>query len=83
MKNSIFISIFKNFSYKNQNYPSKDNKNISNFVISDNGPKTCDYEVSEISYEEFIRSTEERRTQERRKNRRKIGLTRRNYDTSR
>lgn len=80
--NSIFSKnakpIFQNHSYQNQDHQSHDNEDIPHFAISENGPLKCDYEVAEISYEEFTRPA----IQERRKTPRKSGETRSTYNST-
>jgi hypothetical protein len=72
---SILDSIFsKNTKpiYQNQGH-----QNIPEFAITENGPMKNDYEVAEISYEEFIQSV----SQERRKVARGNGEIRSSYNT--
>lgn len=86
MMKSIFNSIFsknakptfQNHKYQNQGHQNQDNEEILHFSISENGPMKCDYEVAEISYEEFIRPA----IQERRKTPRKSGETRSTYNAT-
>lgn len=81
MMKSIFNSIFsKNAKpiFQNHNYQNQDNEDIPHFAISENGPMKCDYEVAEISYEEFTRPA----IQERRKTPRKSGETRSTYKST-
>ncbi|MDP1766285.1 MAG: hypothetical protein Q8K83_05215 [Methylotenera sp.] len=78
--NSIFSKnakpVFRSPNYQNQEHQNNDNEDIPHFAISENGPLKCDYEVAEISYEEFTRPD----IQERRKTPRKSGETRSTYN---
>lgn len=75
---SIFNSIFsKNAkpSHQAQHFVNQRDENIPHFTITENTSKQSDYEVAEISYEEFTQAA----LLERRKAPRKQGETRSTY----
>jgi hypothetical protein len=77
---SIFNSIFSKNNkpiFQNQSNHNLDSKDIPHFSILESKPQKSDYEVAEISYEEFKNSV----LMERRKHPRKSGETRREYLT--
>jgi hypothetical protein len=78
---SIFNSIFSknsNLIFQNQGNHNLDDQNIPNFSSYESKPPRIDYEVAEISFEEFKNSV----TIERRKHSRKPGETRSEYRTN-
>ncbi|NOU25866.1 MAG: hypothetical protein HOO90_10090 [Methylotenera sp.] len=75
---SIFNSIFSKNSkpaYHAQGYANQSDENIPHFTITENKSMQSDYEVAEISYEEFTKAA----LLERRKAPRKQGETRSTY----